>query len=89
MNQSIEQTFNEFKIYLSPQIDIINIQIQKNNSVDTYEANYSLNYLQKYNLFKSCNTIQVAIKLISDFIQGENIQIQENKTNLKFFIGFF
>ena len=88
MNQSIEQTFNEFKIYLSPQIDIINIQIQKNNSVDTYEANYSLNYLQKYNLFKSCNTIQVAIKLISDFIQGENIQIQENKTNLKFFIGF-
>ena len=87
MNQSIVQTFNEFKIYLSPQIDIINIQIQKNNSDDIYEANYSLEYLQKYNLFQSCKTIQVAIKLISDFIQGENIQIYENKTNLNFIIG--
>ena len=87
MNQPIVQTFNEFKIYLSPQIDIINIQIQKNDSIELYEANYSLDYLQKYNLFQSCKTIQVAIKLISDFIQGENIQIHENEANLKFFIG--
>ena len=75
-----EKIVNEYKIQLNEDINKINIQIQKNNSI--YNSIFSLEYFHKFELTQNF-TINEIIELIKDLIEQRNIKIEENETNLK------
>ena len=82
-NQSIKKIFNKYQIQLSIILDSINIQIQKQNSLDFYENNFNIEYLQQQRLLMGNLTIEEMIDFIASLIDLKNIKIEENKINMK------
>ena len=74
-NNTIENTFNQYKIKLSYHLDIINIQIYNNYNI--YESNFNLEYLNK--LLVSSFTINEMIEFINGLINQKNIKIEKKK----------
>ena len=82
-NKSIQKIFNEYQIKLSIILDSINIQIQKQNTIDIYENKFNIEYLQQQRLLMGNLTINQMIDFIISLIDLNNIKIEENKINMK------
>ena len=85
LDEEITKTFNEFTISLISKMDSLTIKIQK-NLYNIYESTFNISYLNSFDLLKEKWTIQEIIKLISNYIDQKQIQIQENESNLKFIL---
>ena len=85
LDEEITKTFNEFTIILISKMDSLTIKIQK-NLYNIYESTFNISYLNSFDLLKEKWTIQEIIKLISNYIDQKQIQIQENENNLKFIL---
>ncbi len=80
-NNKIEKYFKQYKILLIPEKETINISIQNNNSDAIFESDFNIEYLHK--ILISSFTIKDIIDFISTSINKKNIEIKENKMNLK------
>ncbi len=80
--QSIKKIFNEYQIELTSNMDYINILIQNRNTFNIYESKFNLEYLHQFKLLMGNLTIDEVIKFINDFIDGNDIKIEENEYNL-------
>ena len=80
-NPSIGLTFNEYNIKLNSNKESIIIEIQ--DSINTYESNFNIEYLRKNKLLMGNLTIQEMIDFINTLITFKNIKIEKNNKNLK------
>ena len=79
-NTSIQRQYQQYLIKLSSDLDLINIIIEKDNTI--YESNFNLKSLHQHKLLKSLTT-QKIIKFIIELIDMNKIEIKEENTNLK------
>ncbi len=64
----------------------LNILIKKNNDLYFYESNFNENYLQQK--FNSNDSINNIYNDICDLIDKKDIEIEENKNNLKLILKY-
>ena len=83
-NTSIEIQYQQYLIKLSSDLDLINIIIEKDNTI--YESNFNLEYLHKYKLLISSFSTQEIIEFIVGLIDMNKIKIKEKNMNLKFIL---
>ena len=88
MNQSIilseesnKKIFNEYKIELNIQNDILTISIE-NNIYNNYESEFNYDFFQKQKLFLGIETIQEVYQFIYTLIEQNNIKIEKNQNSL-------
>ena len=77
---SIQKQYQQYLIKLSSDLDLINIIIEKENTI--YESNFNLQSLHQHQLMKSLTT-QKIIKFIIELIDMNKIEIKEENMNLK------
>ena len=82
-NTSIEIQYQQYLIKLSSDLDLINIIIEKDNTI--YESNFNLEYLHKYKLLMNFSS-QKIIEFIVGLIDLNKIEIKEKNMNLKFIL---
>ena len=70
---SIEKQYQQYLIKLSSDLDLINIIIEKDNTI--YESNFNLEYLHNYKLLISSFSTQEIIEFIIGFIDMNKIEI--------------
>ena len=80
-NTSIQKQYQQYLIKLSSDLDIINILIEKDNTI--YESNFNLEYLHQHKLLISNFTTQEIIEFIIRLIDMNKIEIKEENMNLK------
>ena len=80
-NKSIQTQYQQYLIKLSSDSDLVNIIIEKDNTI--YESNCNLQYFNKQKLFISSLTTQEIIKIIIELIDMNKIEIKEENMNLK------
>ena len=80
-NNKVEKNYKQYKILLIPEKETINISIQNNSSNAIFESDFNIEYLHK--ILMSSFTIKEIIDFISTSINKKNIEIKENKMNLK------
>ena len=80
-NTSIQKKYQKYLIKLSSDSDLINILIEKDNTI--YESNFNLEYLHKQKLLMSSFTTQEIIQFIIELIDMNKIEIKEENMNLK------
>ena len=80
-NTSIQKQYQKYLIKLSYNSDLINILIEKDNTI--YEANFNLEYLHKQKLLMTGLSTQEIIKFIIRLIDMNKIEIKEENINLK------
>ena len=80
-NTSIQKQYQNYFIKLSSYLDIINIIIEKENTI--YESNFNLEYLHQHQLLISSFTTQEIIEFIIGLIDMNKIEIKEENRNLK------
>ena len=78
---SIQKQYKQYLIKLSSDSDLINILIEKDNTI--YESNFNLKSLRKHQLLKSLRKKQKIIKFIVELIDMNKIEIKEENMNLK------
>ena len=78
-----EKTFNQYKIKLSPNNDLIKIEIQHKEIFDIYESNFIIEELRKNKLLMGNITLQEMIEFINALIERKNIKIEQTNLNLK------
>ena len=83
-NTSIQKQYQQYLIKLSSDLDIINIIIEKDNTI--YESDFNLEYLHQHQLLMSSFTTQEIIEFIIGLIDVNKIEIKEENTNLKFIL---
>ena len=76
-NTSIQKKYQKYLIKLSSDSDLVNIIIEKDNTI--YESNFNLQSLYQYQLFISSLTTQEIIKFIIELIDMNKIEIKEEK----------
>ena len=81
-NSIIEKTFNQYKLKFIPYTNSITILINETYFNNKYQNSFNINYLQSFQLFILKKSIQEIIELISLLIDGYNIYIMENSSNL-------
>ena len=79
-NTSIKKQYQQYLIKLSSDLDLINIIIEKENTI--YESNFNLQSLHQHQLLKSL-TSQKIINFIIELIDINKIEIKEENMNLK------
>ena len=82
-NQTPPKIFNQYEIKLTSNMDYINISIKNTNTYNIYESKFNLEYLHQYKLLIPNFTINEMIEFINGLIDESNIEIEENKDNLK------
>ncbi len=80
-NTSIQKQYHKYLIKLSSDSDLINILIEKDNTI--YESNFNLEYLHEQKLLISSLTTQEIIEFIIGLIDTNKIEIKEENINLK------
>ena len=80
-NTSIQKQYQNYLIKLSSDLDLINILIEKDNTI--YESNFNLEYLHQHKLLISSFTTQEIIEFIVELIDMNKIEIKEENMNLK------
>ena len=80
-NTSIQKQYQQYLIKLSSDSDLINILIEKDNTI--YESNFNLEYLRQHKLLMSSLTTQEIIEFIIGLIDMNKIEIKEENMNLK------
>ena len=80
-NTSIQKQYKQYLIKLSSDLDIINILIEKDNTI--YESNFNLEELRQHRLLISSLTTQEIIEFIIGLIDMNKIEIKEENMNLK------
>ena len=80
-NISIQKQYQNYLIKLSSDLDIINILIEKDNTI--FESNFNLEYLHQHQLLKIF-TIQEIIVFIIGLIDMNKIEIKEEKFKINF-----
>ena len=80
-NTSIQKQYQQYLIKLSSDSDLINIIIEKENTI--YESNFHLKSLHKHKLLMKSLTTQKIIKFIIELIDMNKIEIKEENMNLK------
>ena len=80
-NTSIQKQYQNYLIKLSSDLDIINIIIEKDNTI--YESNFNLEHLHQHKLLISSFTTQEIIEFIIGLIDMNKIEIKEENMNLK------
>ena len=80
-NNKVEKNYKQYKILLIPEKETINISIQIDSSNAIFESDFNIEYLHK--ILMSSFTIKEIIDFISTSINKKNIEIKENKMNLK------
>ena len=80
-NTSIQKQYQQYLIKLSSDSDLINIIIEKDNTI--YESNFNLQSLHQHQLLMSSLTTQKIIKFIIELIDMNKIEIKEENMNLK------
>ena len=80
-NTSIQKQYQNYLIKLSSDLDIINILIEKDNTI--FESNFNLEYLHQHKLLMTSFTTQEIIELIIGLIDMNKIEIKEENLNLK------
>ena len=83
-NTSIQKQYQQYLIKLSSDLDLINILIEKDNTI--YESNFNLEYLHNHKLLMSSLTTQEIIEFIIGLIDMKKIEIKEENMNLKFIL---
>ncbi len=81
VNTSIQKQYQNYLIKLSSDLDLINIIIEKDNTI--YESNFNLEYLHQLQLLISSFTTQEIIEFIIGLIDMNKIKIKEENMNLK------
>ena len=81
--KQIEKIFNQYKIKLSPNNDLIKIEIQHKEKFDIYESNFIIEELRKNKLLMGNITLQEMIEFINALIERKNIKIEQTNLNLK------
>ena len=74
-NTSIQKQYQQYLIKLSSDSDLINIIIEKDNTI--YESNFNLEYLHKQKLLMTSLSTQEIIKFIVRLIDMNKIEIKE------------
>ena len=77
----IQKQYQQYLIKLSSDLDIINILIEKDNTI--YEFNFNLEELRQHRLLISSFTTQEIIEFIIGLIDMNKIEIKEENMNLK------
>ena len=85
-NTSIQKQYQKYLIKLSSDLDLINIIIEKDNTI--YESNFNLEYLHQHKLLISSVTIQDIIEFIIGLIDMNKIEIKEENMYLKINFNF-
>ena len=80
-NTSIQKQYQQYLIKLSSDSDLINIIIEKENTI--YESNFNLQSLHKHQLLMKSLTTQEIIEFIIGLIDMNKIEIKEENMNLK------
>ena len=80
-NTSIQKQYQQYLIKLSSDSDLINIIIEKDNTI--YESNFNLEELRQHRLLISSFTTQEIIEFIIGLIDMNKIEIKEENMNLK------
>ena len=80
-NTSIQKQYQKYFIKLSSDFDLVNIIIEKDNTI--YESNFNLEYLHQHKLLMSSLTTQEIIEFIIGLIDINKIEIKEENMNLK------
>ena len=80
-NTSIQKQYQQYLIKLSSDSDLINIIIEKDNTI--YESNFNLQSLHQHQLLISSLSTQEIIKFIIGLIDMNKIEIKEENKNLK------
>ena len=80
-NTSIQKQYQSYLIKLSSDLDIINILIEKDNTI--YESNFNLQSLHQHQLLMKSLTTQEIIEFIVGLIDMNKIEIKEENMNLK------
>ena len=83
-NSLIVKQYQQYLIKLSSDLDLINILIEKDNTI--YESNFNLEYLHKHQLLMSSLTTQEMIKFIIGLIDMNKIEIKQENMNLQFIL---
>ena len=78
---SIQKQYQQYLIKLSYDSDLINILIEKDNTI--YESNFNLEELRQHRLLISSFTTQEIIEFIIGLIDMNKIEIKEENMNLK------
>ena len=78
-NISIKKQYKNYLIKLSSDLDIINIIIEKDNTI--YESNFNLEELRQHKLLMSSLTTQEIIEFIIGLIDMNKIEIKEENMN--------
>ena len=77
----IQKEYQQYLIKLSSDSDLINIIIEKENTI--YESNFNLQSLHQHQLLMKSLTTQEIIKFIIELIDMNKIEIKEENMNLK------
>ena len=80
-NISIQKQYQKYLIKLSFNSDLINILIEKDNTI--YKFNFSFEYLYQHRLLMKSLTTQEIIEFIIELIDMNKIEIKEENINLK------
>ena len=80
-NTSIQKQYQQYLIKLSSDSDLINIIIEKENTI--YESNFNLQSLHQHQLLMKSLTTQEIFEFIIELIDMNKIEIKEENTNLK------
>ena len=72
---SIQKQYQQYLLKLSSDLDLINIIIEKDNTI--YESNFNLEYLHKQKLLMSSLTTQEIIKFIIKLIDMNKIKLKK------------
>ena len=80
-NTPIQKQYQQYLIKLSSESDLINIIIEKENTI--YESNFNLKSLHQHQLLISSLTTQEIIEFIIRLIDMNKIEMKEENMNLK------
>ena len=84
--QKIEKKINtKWKIEIIIDIDSITFRL-KDNSFNIYQSSFKLEYLLKFNLFSTNNTIDKMGKFILMYIEEKRIKINKKEKNVELII---
>ena len=84
--QVIKKNFNNYEIELKPGRNSLNISIRNKNNSIIYESDFNEDFLNKEFPNNTNNTPNNICDYISELIDQNQIQITENKNNLKIFL---
>ena len=84
--QKIEKKIiNEWELEIIIDIDSITFKL-KDNSFNIYQSSFKLEYLLKFNLFSTNNTIDKMGKFILMYIKEKRIKINKKEKNVELII---